>query len=137
MNPQPQPPLQPQPQTPAPQLFNQPFANPLGPPPPDPTITAEVSPPPANKKLLLILGTLAGLELLVILGLSLVLASTPATHTKTKAADSILNSQFGIPQAATATGLQLTNDSITQDISNLVDGHDFPANQLDDKSLGL
>lgn len=129
--------VQPQQQAPSPPLFNEPYANPLGPPPPVTTPPAEATPPAASKKSLLILGALAGVELLLILGLGLALASAPGTQTKSKVVDSSSSNQAGVPQPATATGLQQTNDSITQDIGNLINERDFPATQLDDTSLGL
>ena len=128
---------QPQQQTPTPRLFNEPFVNPLGPPPAATAPLPETTPPATSKKLLLVLGALAGVELLLVIGLGLALAFTPNTQTKAKAADSSSSSQAGVPQPATATGLQQTNDSITQDIGNLINERDFPATQLDDKSLDL
>ena len=79
---------------------------------------------------------IAGIELIVIIGLTVTLTSAP----KLQPAKTVSNSssaQSQDPQPATAVGVQQTNDSISQDIGNLNDDHDLPTNKLDDKSLGL
>jgi hypothetical protein len=96
--------------------------------------TPTTMPAPKNK-LFLPLCIVAAAELLVIIGLLIALSSThKAVATPVKTVDKSLSQD---PQPATTTGLQQTNDAISQDITNLDIDASFPAKALDDTSLSL
>lgn len=119
-------------------MFNEPYVNPMSTapdatPPTEPTDTPKPSP---SRKLILGLAVAAGVELLLILGLCVALV-TPKTANRNKNNASNSTSQSLAPQPATSISVQQTNDTITQDISNLTNSKDFPAAPLDDRTLGL
>ena len=103
--------------------------------PPGTLATSALVQPPTKNKLFLPLCVVAVLELLLIIGLLIALSSNhKVAVTPAKAADSSLSQD---PQPATTTGIQQTNDVISQDITNLDVDASFPANALDDTSLLL
>jgi hypothetical protein len=140
MNPQ-QPPTDPSTNQPNGQMFGTPFQQPMSPE----VVTSSNPPTPpdgnnngsSKSKLPLVIGVLAGLELLVIIILTVaVIGGSDKTKNpaQTKANDS---SQAQGPTAATSSSTQLIDDSVTQDISSLNDDKDFPATKYSDSSLGL
>ena len=100
-----------------------------------PNEPGEKQPAPKNR-LMLIIGVLAVLELLVIITLAIAVASKSNSTSNTPKTSSD-NSQAQGPTAATSSSVQLTDDSITQDLSSLNDDKDFPADKFSDQSLNL
>ncbi len=123
-----------------PPLFSQPYNAPDVSPPTVsyPQTVPEPPASPARSKLLIAVLVIAGVQLLVIIVLAVALTASPKANpvTKTNSAADTGQSTSG-PQAATALGTQQANDSISQDVTNLNDDHDLPANKFDDKALGL
>lgn len=122
-----------------PQTFNAPYTAPFAPAPPVPAPPAEPTVssggrPHLNKLALLIVGGVGLILIMVILIIVAGGSKKPAT-TNTPATNA--TAQPAGPQAATATGLQLLNDSISQDISSLNDDKDFPTTKFTDQALGL
>lgn len=120
-------------------MFGAPFQQPVQPvvvtPPTEP---AQPEPGGGGGKTIWIVAGLIGLVLLVILVAGIILAAGSG-HKKTPAAaktDGSSNQAEG-PTAATSSSVQLSNDSISQDISSLNDDQDFPADKLSDQALGL
>ncbi len=103
--------------------------------PPQPPVPPEET-KQAGNKLPLVLGIVAAIELLLIIGLLIAVAAKPKTS-KTANNNAGNTSQSQGPTAATSTSVQTGSDSISQDISGLNDDKDFPTKALDDSSLGL
>ncbi len=117
-------------------LFHAPFTDPMAVIPP--TVSSPLPPveTPTESKFKLLVGIIAGVELLVIIGLAIiVMANSKATPSTSKTSTSV--SPSAGPQAATSNGVQIINDSISQDISSLNDDKDFPTDKFSDQALGL
>ena len=122
-------------------LFHPPFQEPN----PAPTVvTSPTGTPPApesggqsKSRLLLFIVGAAVLELLIIIGLAIAVATNSNTPATTATKDDAKNSQAEGPTAATSSSVQLIDDSITQDLSTLNDDKDFPADKFSDRSLNL
>jgi hypothetical protein len=120
-------------------MFNEPFR-----PPVSPVVVASgdggVTPPPvmpvqtSRGKLFIGLVIVSIIELLLILSLAVVVATThkPAAQTSDNSSDKNLTNS-----AATSTTTQFSSDSIMQDISSLNDDKDFPQDKLSDEALNL
>lgn len=134
-----EPQVQPPQQTTSQPLFNAPYNQPFPLPPTNPTVSPMTpAPTPANSgKLFTLLCIVAAVELIIIIGLMVALASAPKSNKSSAAAHSTSRAGSLDPQPATAVGLQQTDDSISQDISGLNGDRDFPVGRLDDKTLGL
>jgi hypothetical protein len=118
-------------------LFKPPFQQPSQPCVVMPTTPAAPESGPPKSKLLLLIGIAAVIELLVIIGLAVaVVTNSGTTKTPATAKSADDSSQTG-PTAATSSSVQLTDDSISQDLSNLNEDKDFPADKFSDKSLSL
>jgi hypothetical protein len=91
-----------------------------------------------GKKTFLIAGIIGGV-LLLFLAIVVVVVLAGSGNKKPAGTNNSgsSNSQTQGPTAATSSGVQLTNDSISQDISSLNDDKDLPVNRLSDQSLGL
>ncbi|MBA3758253.1 hypothetical protein H0X10_01305 [Candidatus Saccharibacteria bacterium] len=89
---------------------------------------------PSKKKLFILIGTGVGLLGLLVVIAVLVGGSekkpTPQTATTNDAKSELL-------EPAKALDIEQTNNAISQDMSNLNNDKDFPADQLSDKALGL
>lgn len=94
------------------------------------------SQPPKNNKVLLFSIVGGSLGLLLIIGLVIILAGSKTPAPK-QAEPTTKTSQTPDSGAATASGIQVINDSISQDISSLNEEQDFPSGKLEDKALGL
>lgn len=91
---------------------------------------------PSSKKGLII-AIISGVGALFIIALVvIVLASADNSKSKNQD-DSATSTQAPILQPAQAIEMEQTNNSINQDLSGLDDEKDFPANSLEDKTLGL
>ncbi len=113
-------------------LFHAPFNEPQ--PAAPPTLPVDSQP---KAKFGLLLTVIAGSELLVIIILAIaVMAHHAAAPTATKTNPTSTDQSIG-PQTATSTNVQVSSDSINQDISTLNDDKDFPTDKLSDKTLGL
>lgn len=103
-----------------------------------PESDSEDSTPPPNNKLLLMLAIGSALELLVIIGLVVAMAGGGNSKTPAQTTDKNSgSSQNQAAEAATPTGIQAINDSISQDISTLNDERDFAPAKYEDKALAL
>lgn len=108
-------------------------------PPPSPTPAGQApfrppAPQKSNKKLFIIGGAVAGLVLLTIVALVVILTNGKKPPQQQQQEET---TQAQGPQPAKAVDVEQANNSISQDISSLNDDQDFPADQLDDKSLKL
>jgi len=119
-----------------PQMFGpagvSPQVSPTGGPPPSPYLT----PQPKNYKPFIIIGGVAGVLLLVAIGLVLFLPGNGKKKTPTQQTSNQSNTSQG-PQAASAVDVEQANSSISQDVSGLNDDQDFPVDQLTDHAFGL
>lgn len=129
---------QPTNQPPGSPLFHDPYHSPV-----EPGVSQPVAPLPIapeeeteDSKLPLIIGLVAGLELLIIIGLAVVLLINGSKNspTPTNSGQNQNQSELG---AATPLSLQQTDDSISQDLSGLHDDQDLAPNKLSDQALGL
>lgn len=127
-------------QQPTPPVFRAPYEPPFAQPsvsPGEATPEPELEDNKKNNKLLTITAwTLVAIELIVIIGLLIALAASPKSAVA-PANDTANGNRSLPPTAATSLGVQQTDDSISQDLSGLVDQNDFPNGIFDDKSLGL
>lgn len=103
-----------------------------------PQATSGVSPQfPAKKgpsKLVMVV--IAGIALLLILGIIVALSST-GNKSNNQAQQPQETGQSENLKPAQAIDLQQASNAISQDLSSLDDEKNFPANSLDDKTLGL
>ena len=123
-------------------LFHAPFQQPETPPAQQPPTVEPATPKvgggPDKSKLPLIIGIAAILELLVIITLVIVVAGkSGSSNTNQQKANNSNTSQAQGPTAATPSSVQLTDDSISQDLSSLNDDKDFPQDKFSDQSLHL
>lgn len=88
---------------------------------------------PSKKIIFAIAGGIA--LLLIIIAVVAVLGSS--SNKEAEDTTPAVSDQSLVPTPASATGLQQTNTSISQDVSGIDNAKDFPATRLDDKTLGL
>lgn len=86
-------------------------------------------------KKIIIIGATIGISILLMI-IIVVVSMSKKSDTSTQP-ETPVPSQSLVPEPATASGLQQTNTSISQDLSGLDNAKDFPATRLDDKTLGL
>ncbi len=119
---------------------NQPYPSPAGTPSPVAPTPLTYPLQPRRKKnnhLALVIGLIVSLLLLVaIISAVFVLGSQKKTPTPAANPDEQTVEPEG-PQPATAVDTEQTNNAISQDITSVNDDKDLPANQLDDRTLGL
>lgn len=123
-----------------PEVYNSPSlaAMPYGAQPAPQPQTAAVTGPVVKKgpnKLVIIV--IAGIALLVIVAGAVLLTSSGGKPAPTVDTTTQTNTQSQSLQPAQAIDLEQTNNAIGQDLSSVDDEADFPANSLDDKTLGL
>lgn len=130
-----------------PEVYNSPSlaATPYGTQPvPQPQVTAGGAGTPQQytakkgpNKLVIII--IAGVSLLLLLIIIAVIASSGQNSADKQAnqAQQIDTSQLESLQPAQAIDLEEASNAISQDMSSLDDERDFPADSLDDKTLGL
>lgn len=88
----------------------------------------------SSRKPFIIGGVIAGILLLVVIGVVVALSNGKKPVQQAPQEDT---SKPEGPQAATAVDVEQSNNAISQDISSVNDDQDFPTDELDDKSLGL
>lgn len=92
-----------------------------------------------GKSKFLLIAFITVVVLVVITVAAVLMAPKKKKAVTTKKSDTSQTNSNGAkgPQPASALDVEQANNSINQDISNPNDDNDFPANQLDDKSLNL
>lgn len=87
-----------------------------------------------NKKLFIVIGAAVGFLVLVTVIAVLLSGGDKKPGTETPAADS---TKTQLLEPSNALDIEQINNSVNQEMSNLSNDRDFPAEQLSDKALGL
>jgi len=113
-------------------------ANPPQPGQPQPASANDAGGGPSPKKPWLLAWIIVGVLLICLLvGVMIMLAANNSKKPAATSNSNSSNSQDQGPTAATSSSVQLSNDSISQDLSSLNDDKDLPADRLTDQNLGL
>lgn len=96
-------------------------------------IQAQSAKASSKKGLMIALGIAGAVVLVLIIIVVVIMASKGSS----KKQDTSKQSQAAILQPATEIELEQINNSINQDMSTIDDEKDYPANSLEDKTLGL